>query len=152
VAGSLLEFFSKPEASAEIGETVGGLTGQVLWEVVFAALTAGGGAAITGIKEAVGVVGKLFARGTTGILRVVEEIKVVFTKVVGWVKGAIQFLKGKLAALSGRLAELYEQVAESLSRLLGSCHESKLVCDFKSIIGKLAKINKGAPGAMKEMA
>lgn len=152
VAGSLLEFFSKPEASAEIGETVGSLTGQVLWEVVFAALTAGGGAAITGIKEAVGVVGKLFARVTTGILKVVEEIKVVFTKVVGWVKGAIQFLKGKLAALSGRLAELFEQVGEFLSRLLGSCHESRLVCNFKAVIGKLAKINKGAPGAMKELA
>jgi hypothetical protein len=140
IAESLLDFFSKPEASAEIGETVGGLTGQVLWEVVFAALTAGGGAAVTAAKtalrEAAGVLGKLVGRVVTGVLKVVAEIRTAMGKAVEWVKGAIKAVKGKLSELGGGLAKLLEDVGEFFAKLLRNCHESKLVCEFGEAVTK----------------
>jgi hypothetical protein len=148
IADSLLKFFSKPEASAEIGETVGSITGQVLWEVVFAVVTAGGGAAATGIKEAAKVVGKLVTKIVTGVLKIIEEIRVLFGKVVKWVKGAITFVKGKLSELGSRFVELLEKVGEFFAKLLGKCHESKLVCDLPSKGGKKVtkkKVTKVAP-------
>jgi hypothetical protein len=134
IAESLLGFFSKPEASAEIGETAGGLTGQVLWEVVFAALTAGGGAAVTAAKsalrEAAAVLSKLLGRVVTGVLKVVSEIRAAFGRAVGWIKGAIAALKGKLSEIGGRFAKLLENVEEFLAKLLRNCHESKISCKW----------------------
>jgi hypothetical protein len=134
IAESLLGFFSKPEASAEIGETVGGLTGQVLWEVVFAALTAGGGAAVTAAKtalrEAAAVLSKLLGRVVTGVLKVVSEIRAAFGRAVGWIKGAFAALKGKLSEVGGRFAKLVENVEEFLAKLLRNCHESKISCKW----------------------
>lgn len=149
IADSLLNFFSKPEASADIGETIGNITGQVLWEVVFAALTAGGGAAVTGIKSAARAVGKLVGKVVTGILKVVEEIHLAFGKVVEWVKGALKFVKGKLSELGSRFTKLLEDVGEFLGKLLRNCHESKITCPT---FGKAAKtetrgVTKGQHGA-----
>jgi len=145
IADSLLGFFSKPEASAEIGETVGNITGQALWEVVFAVVTAGGGAAITavkaGIKSATGVLGKLVGKIVTGVLKLVEEIRLIFGKVVEWVKGAVKFVKGKLSEVGGRFAKLLEDVGEFFAKLLRNCHESTLVCNLPGKSrGKVAKV------------
>jgi hypothetical protein len=130
IAESLLKFFSKPGASAEIGETVGNITGQVLWEVVFAVLTAGGGAAVTGIKNAARVVGKLVGKVVAGILEIVEELRLAFGKVIEWVKGAIKFVKGKLSEVGSRFTKLLEDIWEFFGKLLRNCHESKINCKF----------------------
>ena len=158
IAESLLNFFSKPEASAEIGETVGGITGQVLWEVVFAALTAGGGAAVTAaktaIKEAAGILGKLVGRIVTGILKIVAEVRTAFGKVAGWVKGALKAVKGKLSELGGRVAELLEGVGEFFAKLVRNCHESTLVCDLpgKKAIKAAEKAARAIPQGFTEQS
>jgi Domain of unknown function (DUF4157) len=147
IADSFLSFFSKQEAGAEIGEAVGSVTGQILWEVVFAAVTAGAGAAVTAakstIKGAVTVLGKIVGKVVGAILKVVEEIRVVFGKVVEFVKGAIKFVKGKLSEVGGRFAKLLEDVGEFFAKLLRNCHESKLVCNLPRGGGK--KLSKVAP-------
>jgi hypothetical protein len=156
IASSLLTFFSKPEASAEIGETAGNIAGQVLWEVLFAVLTAGGGAAATAAKGALKsvttTIGKLLGKVVSGVLKVVREIRAVFVKAVEWVKAAVKFIKGKLSELCGKFAKLLEDVGEFFAKLLRDCHESKLFCDFEQIIAKLLKINKAKAGALKELA
>jgi hypothetical protein len=130
IADALLGFFSKDDASAEIGGAVGDVVGMVLWEVLFAALTAGGGAAVTAIKEAAAGLGKLAAKIVGSILKVVEEIRALVTKIVDIVKGAIKFIKGKLAELGGKLGKLIEDIADFLWKILGNCHESKLSCKW----------------------
>jgi hypothetical protein len=157
IAESLLGFFSKPEASAEIGETVGGLTGQVLWEVAFAALTAGGGVAVTAAKtalrEAAEVLGKLAGRVVSGVLKVVAEIRTVIGKAVDWMKGGLGVLKGKLSEVGEGTSKLFKKIVAFLERLLGKCHESKLVCDLgERALVALRKIDKSRRGAMKQLA
>jgi Domain of unknown function (DUF4157) len=132
IAEKLLSFFSKPEASAEIGETVGDLIGMALWEVVFALLTAGAGAALTAIKEGTGTIAKILAKVVSGVLKVVEEIKQFFGKVVDIVKEAVAFVKGKLKELSGKFVELLEDVEAFLAKLLRVCEEhSPMKCKFE---------------------
>ena len=156
IAGSLLEFFSKPEASAEIGETAGNVAGQILWEVVFAVVTAGGGAAATAAKTALKTVvetlSKLLGKVVSGVLKIISELRALFVRAVEWVKAAMKFIKGKLSELCGRFAKLIEDVIEFFAKLLGSCHESKLFCDFEKVVAKLLKINKAQKGALKELA
>ncbi len=145
MADSLLNFFSKPEASAQIGETVGNIIGQVLWEVVFAILTGGAGLAVTGaklaLKEAVTILAKIVGKIAGSILKLVEMIRVVFGKVVDVVKQAFTFFKGKLGELGGKLGVLLEDIREFFAMLLRNCHESKLNCN-------LSKGVKGAKGAV----
>jgi hypothetical protein len=147
IADSLLNFFSKPEASAEIGETVGNITGQALWEAVFAAVTAGGGAAVTAakttIKGAAGVLAKIVGKIAGSILKLVEEIRLMFGKVVEIAKKAVTFVKGKLSGVSSRFAKLLEDVGEFFANLLRNCHESKLVCNLPGKGGR--KVTSVAP-------
>jgi uncharacterized protein DUF4157 len=156
IAQSLLTFFSKPGASAAIGEAAGNVAGQILWEVAFAVVTAGGGAAATAAKTAlksvVETISKLLGKVVSGVLKIVREIRALFMKAIEWVKGAIVFIKGKLSELCERFAKLLEDVGEFFARLLRDCHESTLFCDFGQVLAKLLKINKGQVGALKELA
>jgi hypothetical protein len=132
IAEKLLSFFSKPEASAEIGETLGDLLGIALWEVVFALLTAGAGTALAAIKEGTGTIAKILAKIVSGVLKVVEEIKMFFGKVVDVVKEAVAFVTGKLKELSGKFVELLEDAEAFLAKLLRVCEEhSPMKCKFE---------------------
>jgi hypothetical protein len=140
IASALLDFFTKDDASAVIGGVVGDIVGMALWEALFAALTAGGGAAVTAIKEAAAGLGKLAAKIVASILKVVEEIRALVSKVVEFVKGGIKFIKGKLSELGGKLGKLIEEIGEFLGKLLSNCHESKLACKFPAkVISQIEK-------------
>ena len=133
MADKLLSFFSSPEATTEIGDTVGDLLGMALWEVVFAALTAGAGTAVSAIKEGTGAIAKFLSKIIEGVLKVIEEIKVFFGKVVDVVKEAIAFIKGKLKELGSSFMELLEDAGQFFGKLLGACVEhSPVKCDFKA--------------------
>lgn len=134
MADAILDFFSKPGAEAQIGETAGRVMGVVLWEVLFAVLTAGGGAAVTGAKAGLEAAVQFLKRiaGTVigGFLKVFEEARVVFSKVVEVVRAAAQYVKGKLAQLGERFAKLLEDIREFFATLLKNCHESVLSCKW----------------------
>lgn len=122
---------------------------MIVWEAVFAALTAGGGAAVTAAKGALkgtlDVLKKLVGRIVTGFLKIFEEVRAAFGTVAGWVKKAAAAAKGKIAGVSELPAKLLEDVAEFFRSLLGRCHESKLICTwpkhhpFPKYLGGLAE-------------
>ncbi len=147
IAEKLLDFF----ASAEIGETVGDVLGMALWEVVFALLTAGAGGIITAIKEGTSTFAKILAKVVTGVLKVVEEIKLFFGKIVEAVKEAIAFVRGKLKELSTKLVELFEDAGKLLERLLKGCLEhSPVVCNLEGagdVAGSGSKVSTKAGAA-----
>ena len=136
LADSLLNFFSKPGASAEMGEAVGNITGMVLWEVVFAIVTEGGGVAVTAMKQATRTLTKILAKVAQSILKVVKELVEFFKWIINGIKSAAKFVKGKLTEFSKGFGKLFDEVVEFLGKLLKSCHESKLVCKFPKKIGK----------------
>jgi hypothetical protein len=152
MAEKLLSFFSGPQAATEIGDTLGDLVGMALWEVVFAALTAGASTAVTAIKEGTGTIAKFLSKIVEGALKVVKEIKIFFGKIVDAVKEAIVFIKGKLKELSSKFVELLEDAGKFFGKLLGACVEhSPVKCDFEGV-EKLLKVEKSRTGAMKELA
>lgn len=134
LADSILSFFSKPDASAEMGETIGSVSGQMLWEVVLAVFTAGGGTAVTAakvsLKSATKMLERLLGRVISGVLKVVAEVRTALGTVAKWIKGAIKAVKGKLSEIGGTFAKLLEDVGEFFATLLRKCHESKLVCEL----------------------
>jgi hypothetical protein len=151
LAESILSFFAKPQASAEIGETIGAVSGQVLWEVVLAVFTAGGGAAVTAAKAslrtAARMLEKLLGRIVSGVLKIVAEVRTVLGAAAKWIKGAIKSAKGKLGEIGGKFAKLLEDVGEFFATLLRNCHESKLVCELGEGAGKGIKRIEGASDA-----
>ncbi|HXZ39751.1 MAG TPA: DUF4157 domain-containing protein [Terriglobales bacterium] len=133
VAQSLLEFFAKPGAGTEIGEAVGDVVGMALWEVVFAVVTEGGGAAVTAakaaLKEAAEVLLRLFGKVAKGVLIAIEKVGVALRSATKWVKGAIELAKGKLAELGGRFGELLDKIGAFIARVLRLCvEESPVKC------------------------
>lgn len=159
IADTLLNLFTKKGGEAEIGETVGSVVGQVLWEVVFAIVTAGAGTAVTAgkvaLKEATRVIAKVVGKVVGSILKLVEEIRLVFGKVVEVVKKAVSFVKGKLAAIGTKLGELLESVGKLLKRLLDNCHESKIKCKLgrgAKQMAEEAESSEQLPGRLKTRA
>jgi hypothetical protein len=140
IAQALLDFFTQPGASAQIGETIGDIVGMALWEVVFAVVTEGGGAAVTaakaGMKETAEVLAKLFGKVAGGILKAVEEVGAAFRKVVKWVKGGIEFAKGKLAEIGGKFGELLEKLEAFFTKVLELCVEHSPVSCKAAKLGK----------------
>jgi hypothetical protein len=138
-ATALLELFTKKGAEAELGENVGSVLGQVLWEVLFTVVTYGAGAAVTAeklvIKKATSVLAKVVGKIAGSILKLVKELELIFAEVAGVIKRAFAFIKGKLSAIGGKLGEFLDKVGAFFKKLLSNCHESKLRCKF----GKAAK-------------
>lgn len=130
LADSLLKFFSKPGASAEIGEAVGNITGMVLWEVAFAIVTEGGGVAVTLMKQATGTLTKILAKVAQSILKVVGKLVEFFKWVINGIRSAAKFVKGKLTEFSKGFGKLFDEIVEFLGKLLSNCHESKLTCKW----------------------
>jgi hypothetical protein len=149
LAAGMVRAINEPGSAKTLGHAVGSISGMILWEAVFAAITAGGGAALTaaksGVKAALDVVKKLVGRVVSGFLKIFEEIRAVFVAAVGWVKKAAKAVKGKIASVSERLAKLLEDIGEFFAGLLRRCHESKLICTwpkhhpFPKYLGGLAE-------------
>jgi hypothetical protein len=145
VGQSLLQFLATPGASGAIGETVGDIVGIALWEVVFAVVTEGGGAAVTaakaGIKEAADVLAKLFGKVAARVLPVIEEVGAALRKVAKWIKGAVEFAKGKLAELGGSFGELLGKIEEFFAKVLKLCiEESPVRCKVPGVAALAKKI------------
>ena len=131
IAGKLLEFFTKPGSEATVGRATGRLIGMVLFEVVFAYLTAGTGTAVTAIKTVGRALAKLGGRIAGSVLRVFKLLLPYFDTVVDAVKAAGRFLKGRvLGTVADQFADLLDTVKDLFNRFLKHCHESKLECDF----------------------
>lgn len=131
IAGKLLEFFTKPGAEATVGRLTGRLIGMVLFEVVFAYLTAGTGTAVTAIKTVGRALAKLGGRIAGSVLRVFRLLLPYFDTVVDAVKAAGRFLKGRiLGSVADQFADLLDTLKNLFNRFIKHCHESKLECDF----------------------
>ena len=82
------------------------------------------------MKDGAELLGKALAKAVQSVLRVVEELKVLFSKVVQGIKGAIKFVQGKLASLGERFGELLGEIGDFFELLLRNCHESKISCKW----------------------
>lgn len=131
IAGKLLKFFTKPGAEATVGRLTGRLIGMVLFEVVFAYLTAGAGTAVTAIKTVGRALAKLGGRVVGSVLRVFKLLLPYFDTVVDAVKAAGRFVKGRvLGTVTDQFADLLDTLKDLFNRFIKHCHESTLECDF----------------------
>jgi len=132
LAESLVKTINKPGSETALGETAGAISGQILWEVVFAVLTAGGGAAVTAAKESVSagvaVLKKVVGKVVGSFLKLFSELKSLLEPVAGWISKAAKAIKGKAGQLGDRFAGLLKKLRDFFVKILGSCHESKIVC------------------------
>lgn len=142
IAESLLSSFLKPGAEASVGEIAGRGVGMVLFEVVFAIITAGGGAAVTGVKVAAKFLAKIGGKILGSVLKVFRTLYELFGSAVDVVKRGASFLKGKvLGKITGKLGRLLEKVKIFISRILKSCREnSPIVCNFAKAILKAHEV------------
>ncbi|WP_405864096.1 DUF4157 domain-containing protein [Streptomyces sp. NBC_00005] len=134
LAEALVRAFNAPGSEEALGDEAGKAVGQVLWEVVFAIATAGGGAAVTGakagLKAAIGVLGKLGGVIAHGFMAIFGRLHNLLGSVATWIRQAFSAAKGWLAKVGEHLARLLNELRALFARLLKSCHESKLVCEF----------------------
>jgi hypothetical protein len=149
LAEALVQGINKPGSEQAVGEFTGRITGLIAWEAVFAAVTAGGGAAVSaakaGLKTAVDVLRRLAARVVGSFLKLFRELHALLAPMIGWVRKAVEIVKGKIAQLAESLAGLLEKLREFFARLLRLCTESKLSCKwprhhpFPKYLGGLAQ-------------
>lgn len=131
IARALIRYFTRPGAEAEIGETTGSIVGMVLFEVVLAALTAGGGAALTGVKAAARFVGRLVGRVVAEALTVFRELVGLLGPVVRAIRAAARFVRGRIiGGLMERFAGLLDNVTNLLRRFLRACRPGSIRCDL----------------------
>ncbi|MHB9757338.1 eCIS core domain-containing protein [Streptomyces sp. BYX5S] len=136
--GNLAEFLvravNKPGSEETFGDEAGKAVGQVLWEAVFAVVTAGGGTALTGAKAGLravlGVLGKLGGRmsGGSAFMSVFRAVHVALGAAGEWIRKAALVVKGRLAKVGERLGELLGRAREFFALLFRSCHASALRC------------------------
>lgn len=132
VADKLLEFFTKPGAEATVGEATGKVIGIVLFEALFAYLTAGAGTAVTALKAVGKQIATLGGRFAGSVLRVFKALLPYFDTVIDAVKAVGRVVKGRvLGAVSKQVEKLLETLKELSQRFVRHCHESTLECDFR---------------------
>jgi len=148
VAGKLLEFFTKPGAEATVGRATGRVIGVVLFEALFAYLTAGTGTAVTAIKAVGKTIAKRAGRLAGSVLRVFRALLPYFDDVIDVVKAAGKFLKGRvLGTVTDQFAELLDTLEDLFQQFLKHCHESKLTCDFPEEAGAASKADEAGDAA-----
>ena len=134
IAGGLIKFFSKSKGviGRTLGEIAGRLSGAVLFEIILAVVTSGGGSAITAVKTG--------ARGLLAMLgKVGRGVMAVIGPLGTWIGRAMKALKGWVLAL-GRSPRL-----KGLSTKLGQLLE-KLGGFVKLLAGKLKRPKKAGAG------
>ncbi|SDK80413.1 eCIS core domain-containing protein [Nonomuraea jiangxiensis] len=132
LAEELVQAVNRPGSEVTLGETTGSVLGQGLWEVLFDVLTAGGGAAVTGVKAALKPVIAFFQRLggkiASGFMALFRQVHGLLEPAVKWIRSTAGAAKGKLGEFGERLGALVEKLKDFFARLLGGCHESKLTC------------------------
>jgi Domain of unknown function (DUF4157) len=120
-AAEVLGFLN--QAWDKIGEDIGKLVGRVLFEVLLAVATDLIGNAV---KEAVRVIGALFAKGIEAAAEIVRLIRGLIGRALAWIEG----LAGRI---TGRLGSLLEEL-------------KVLVADFGRLFAQMEPEFAGAPG------
>ncbi|MEO3872717.1 DUF4157 domain-containing protein [Nonomuraea sp. B12E4] len=134
LAEELVKAVNQPGSEAKLGETTGGVLGQGLWEVLFGVLTAGGGAAVTGVKAALKPVIVFFQRLggkiAGGFMALFRQVHGLLEPAIKWIRSTAGSARGKLGEFGEKLGNLIEKLKDFFARLLGSCHESQLTCSL----------------------
>ncbi|MFC7388217.1 eCIS core domain-containing protein [Sphaerisporangium rhizosphaerae] len=132
LARALVDAVNAKGSEQEAGTFAGEVTGQALWEVAFAAATAGGGAAVTGVKAAlkpaISFIVKIATKIEHGFIAVFRGIHSLLEPAIGAIRKIAAAARTAFAELGERLAGFFERIRAIFRRLLGACHESKLVC------------------------
>jgi hypothetical protein len=140
LAQLFLDFLSQQGAEAQIGETAGNKLGNATFEIVAAVVTAGGSTAVTGgktaLKEALTFLRRIGGKIVHGFVEIFREGAALLSKGVTFIKDVARLLKEKalkvLGGIGERVGSVVEKVKGFFAKLAGSCHESKLVCNFKT--------------------
>ncbi|WP_428265827.1 EndoU domain-containing protein [Haliangium sp.] len=125
IAGAMIEFFSQPvsKLGAKLGKLVGRTSGMITFEVILAVLTAGGGAALTGLKAAakplLKLVGKGAKLGIAGVRKVRQGVSALYKGLKGLLARfkkipAFQKLSSKVESLFDKLIQYLRRVTDKL--------------------------------------
>lgn len=136
IASVLLTEFTKPGASAAIGNFAGNAVGQITFEAVAAAFTGGGSTVAAGAKTTIrkfaGYLREIVAKAAKSFLAVFREAVALIEGVVEVVRGVAKMLKDKamhvLGVIGEKIGKLLDDVKAFFGKLLGNCHESKITC------------------------
>lgn len=131
IADALLDFFSQPDAERATGVTMGRVLGFVLFEVVFAVLTAGSGLILTSLKAAGRMFARLAARITGSILASFRAIVAHIDVLTSSMRGMGEFLgSGVLRTVFDYFQNFLQRLRGFSQQILRHCHESRLTCEF----------------------
>jgi len=123
IASGLVSFFSQSKAKIgrALGEVAGRLSGAVLFEIILAVLTSGGGSAITAVKTSLKAVLGLLGKIGRGFLKVIVPLGKVLGRALRALKGWILALAhtGPLKGLSTKLTELFEKLSKFIKTVVG---------------------------------
>lgn len=131
VAEELVEFFSKREAEGTTGRAIGRIVGMVLFEAALTALTAGAGAAVTGVKVAARWLAKIGAQLVNKAISVFRLVVRHIGNVVSLIRQVGTFLKGKiLPKIATRVESLLGRIKDFSAFVLRHCRKGSIKCDF----------------------
>jgi hypothetical protein len=121
VADRQLAFFKQPEEVLQkIGHVIGEITGNVAWEIVFAVLTSGGGAAAGPLKAAVKWLMSAVGKGAKLTLDLLIQLGRFIEDAWLGLKGLFAMMRESklLAAIGGRLEKVFAKLRPLLGRLI----------------------------------
>ena len=129
MASGLLSFFSKSKGAIgrALGEVAGRLSGAVLFEIILAVVTSGGGSAITAVKTGLRAILGLLGKIGRGFLKVVVPLAKILGKAIGALRGWILALanSGPMKALGSKLGELFSKLGNFIKTVVGRLTGSK---------------------------
>ena len=126
VAQSMVRFLSLP--SATLGEITGRITGQLIFEVVLAALTSGGGAGLTVAKTALRAVGKMLMRIGRFIFKLIRYIGRILRFVAEGLRSIARFLTRIMRMVVARVGVVIERIMEIFRLFRRLCRPGSVFC------------------------
>lgn len=138
IADKLIEFSKKP--SGAMGVAVGRATGAVLFEVVLAVLTSGGGAAVTTVKVGVRIVVKMLAKIGRAVWHILHFIKPFLKIFTGFLSSCRKFLTKLVRLVADKLRSAIHVFEEFIEKILKRCRPGSLKCKVPKKRSKKARI------------
>ena len=138
IADKLIEFSKKP--SGAMGIAVGRATGAVLFEVVLAVLTSGGGAAVTTVKVGVRIVVKMLAKIGRAVWHILHFIKPFLKIFTGFLSSCRKFLTKLVRLVADKLKSAIHAFEEFIEKILKRCRPGSLKCKVPKKRSRKARI------------
>jgi hypothetical protein len=126
IAEGILKFWKLPPS--KLGDAVGRLAGLVIFEIALAAVTGGGGLAVTAAKGAARTAVKLMAQIGKRILFIMKKIGDLLGSVKNTLLAARKFLTGAFKSIADKVFQVIERVRDLFSSFFLRCRTGSTVC------------------------